>query len=135
MEGGAGTLLRMEAGDADVVLVVTEPTAKSIEASRRLAEIAADRARVVVVANKVGDEDDVARIRAGLGDLELVAVPGDDAIERADRDGRAPLDVDANAPGVRALVELAGTLVPGDDQPAPPGSSSARSSSERTKNP
>ena len=107
MEAGVGTLLRLQGGQVDVVLVVADPSAKSIEVARRMSEIAGERSRVIVVANKVRDADDVDAIRASVGAEDVVPVPADDAIERADREGTAPLDVDEQAPGVRALVGLA----------------------------
>lgn len=110
MEAGAGTLLRMSPGDVDVVLLVTEPTAKSVEASRRLAEIAAGRPRVVVVANKVRGEDDVELIREVLGTHEVAIVPYDAVVEDAERDGLAPIDLDEGSPAVRALALLADRL-------------------------
>lgn len=112
LEAGVGTLLRLQQGQADVVVVVVQPTAKSIDVARRAIELATDRApRVVVVANRVRDDADLAAIGAGLGDpQELVVVPDDPAIAEADRDGRAAIDVDPDAPGVRALVDLADRL-------------------------
>ena len=110
LEAGLGTTLRLAPGQVDVVLVVTEPTAKSIEVSRRATETAAARARVVVVANKTRDDDDVEAIRAVLGSHELAVIPEDAAIAAADREGAAPIDYAPDAPGVRALVELARTL-------------------------
>ena len=110
MEAGLGTLLRLAPGQADVVLVLAEPSAKSIDVARRAAEVAAERARVIVLANRVRDEADVEAIRRVLGEHELVVIPEDGAIARADREGRAPIDVDVDAPGVRAIVSLAGRL-------------------------
>ena len=110
MEAGVGTLLRMSAGHADVVLVVAEPTEKSIDIARRMAEIGAERARVIVVANKVRDDDDIRAVRAGVGEYELVAVPDDRAVGQADETGVAPIDAAPDAPGVRALVALAERL-------------------------
>ena len=125
MEAGVGTLLRVRPGQADVVLVVAEPSAKSIEVARRAAEIASERARVIVIANRVREEADVAAIRAVLGDYELLTVPEEAAITRADREGLAPIDVDPDAPGVGALVRLADRLYAG------PSAASA-SSQQRT---
>ena len=112
MEAGLGTLLRMSPGQADVVLVVAEPSAKATEVARRAAEVASGKARVVVVANRVRSPEDVEAIRAVLGEHELVEVPEEPAITRADREGVAPIDVDEAAPGVRAVVELADRLAP-----------------------
>ena len=115
LEAGVGAVVR--AGQADLVLVVAEPMAKSIDVARRAAEIAADGAKVIVVANRVRDEADVESIRAAVGGHEVVAVPEEPAIARADREGMAPIDVDDSAPGVRVLLELAdrlaGTHAPG----------------------
>ena len=110
MEAGVGTLLRLQPGDVDVVLVVADPSAKSIEVARRAARIAAERAQVIVVANRVRNEQELESIRRELDGHELVVVPDDPAITRADREGVAPIDVNPDAPGVRALSELAGRL-------------------------
>ncbi len=111
LEAGVGAVVR--AGQADLVLVVVEPTAKSIEVGRRAAEIASERASVVVVANRVSDETDFEAIRATLGDYELVVVPEDPTIAGADREGAAPIDLDPDAPGVSTLVSLAERLAGG----------------------
>lgn len=110
MEAGFGTLLRLQPGQADVVLIVAEPSAKSIDVARRGAAIGSGRARVIVVANKVRNEADVEAIRGALSDHDLVVVPEDDVIAGADRAGSAPIDVDPEAPGVRAILELAERL-------------------------
>ena len=111
LEAGVGTVLRMLPGQVDVVLVIAEPTVKSIEVARRAAQIGSGRARVVVVANRVRGEADVEVVRAALGDHELAVVPEEPAIQRADEDGVAPLDAAPESAGVRAIVELAERLV------------------------
>jgi CO dehydrogenase nickel-insertion accessory protein CooC1 len=113
MEAGLGTLLRLQPGTADVVLVVAEPSAKAIEIARRAAETAESRGRVIVVANKVREEADIDVIREALGARELVAVPYDATIARADEHGVAPIDLDPGAAGVQALADLARLLVSG----------------------
>ena len=110
MEAGAGTLLRLQEGQVDRVLIVAEPTAKSIEAARRMAEIAAERTRVLVIANRVRDATDLERIQAVLGDHELVQIPDDPEILRADERGLAPFDASPDAPAVQALKRLAADL-------------------------
>lgn len=118
-EAGLGTVLRLSRDlddpvRLDVVVVVVEPTAKSLEVGRRAAEAvtAARLGRVVVVANRVRDDGDAARVRAALADAEVVLVPDDPAIVEAERAGRAPLDASPDAPAVRALVALANDLAP-----------------------
>ena len=110
MEAGVGTLLRLQPGQADVVLVVAEPSAKSIDVARRMAQIGSSRARVIVVANKIRNDADLEAIRAVLGEHELVVVPHDPAVVRADEEGRAPIDSAPDAPAVAALLRLADRL-------------------------
>lgn len=113
-EAGIGTLTRMADGGVDVVLVVVEATPKSLEVGRRAAGLARERARgrVVIVANRVRGDADFGTVRAAFPDDEVVAVPDDARIVEADRAGVAPLDLDPDAPAVRALVGLAGRLMP-----------------------
>ncbi len=110
LEAGLGTVEGLRPGDADVVLVVTNPTAKSLDVARRAIELASAVAEVIVLANRVSDESDLELMRDALGDRELVVVPEDAVIAEADREGTAPIDLDAGAPGVAALVRLAERL-------------------------
>lgn len=107
LEAGVGVLARMAPGSVDVVVVVANPTAKSIEVARRATQTPAAReGRVLVVANRIRDEDDIAFIGDALGDYELVAIPEDPVIAQADARGIAPLDLDEAAPGVQAILAL-----------------------------
>ena len=109
MEAGVGTIVRN--GNGDVVIVVAEPSVKSIDVARRAAGAAsAQGAEVIVIANRVRDEADREAISSGLDGHEVVVVPEDPAIAAADEQGRAPIDVDQGAPGVKALLGLAGRL-------------------------
>jgi CO dehydrogenase maturation factor len=111
LEAGVGVLSRMEPGNVDVVLVVVNPTAKSIDVARRAVETAVAReSRVLVVANRVSSDEDLAAIREALGDYETVVIPEDPAIARADEEGSAPIDMDGGAPGINALIGLSERL-------------------------
>jgi CO dehydrogenase maturation factor len=110
LEAGLGTLERLQAGEADVVLVVANPTAKSLEVARRAVELASGVAEVVVVANRVRGDSDVELIREIFGDRELIVVPEDAVIVAADREGSAPIDLDPGSPGVAAILRLADRL-------------------------
>jgi CO dehydrogenase maturation factor len=111
-EAGLGTVLRLDA-PVDVVVVVVEPTAKSLEVGRRAAETvrAAGLGRVVVTANRVRNEQDAERVRAVFPGFEVGMVPDDPAIVDAERRGLAALDAAPDAPAVRALVALAESLL------------------------
>lgn len=107
LEAGIGTIERIEEGVVDVLLVVANPTGKSLEVARRAIEIADGVTEIVVVANRVAGEADLELVRDVLGDRELFVIPEDAVIAAADRDGLAPIDLDPDSPGVAALVRLA----------------------------
>jgi len=113
-EAGVGTLTRLEEQRVDTVLVVVEPTPKSLEVGQRATQLAKDRlvGRVVVVANRIRTEADLETVRAAFPGVEVVAVPDDPKIVEADRKGVAPIDLAPDAPAVVALVGLARGLVP-----------------------
>lgn len=119
-EAGIGTLSRTQPGDVDAVIVLVEPTPKSIEVARRAVGLADDRrlGRVVVVANRLRDDADLERIHEAFAGREIVAVPDDPALLRAEREGVAPLDLDADAPAVAALRRVADVLADGWPAPA-----------------
>ncbi len=97
----------------DVVLLVVEPSAKSVEVARRAVALLADRpiGRLVVVANKVSEDADIARLRDAVPGHEIVVVPDDPQVRAADREGVSPLDAVPDAPAVRALVALGESLL------------------------
>ncbi len=108
LEAGIGAIVHR--GQADLVLVVAEPSAKSIDVARRAAGTASGDTEVIVIANRVRDEADLEAIRAELGEYEIVVVPEDPAIVQADREGRAPIDTDPDAPAVKVLLSRAERL-------------------------
>jgi CO dehydrogenase maturation factor len=112
MEAGVGNLTRMQAGSVDLTLLVTEPSPRSIEVSRRAGEVIADRkiGPVLVVANKVRRAEEVERIRGTLPGRDVVAVPEDADILRADQEAVAAIDLAPASPAVQAMCELARQL-------------------------
>jgi CO dehydrogenase maturation factor len=114
LEAGIGTLTRLGDKPVDVVLVVVEPTPKSIEVGTRAAVLVRQRSggRLIILANRVRDDQDLAAVWAAFPEEEVVAIPEDPAIAEADRRGLAPLDLTPEAPAVRALAGLAEHLVP-----------------------
>ena len=112
LEAGIGTLTRLDEQTLDVLLVVVEPTAKSIEVGRRASAVAAEGpvGRVVLVANRIGDSDDLERVTGALTGPPVISVPDDPAICAAEREGLAPLDSAPDAPAVQALVGMATEL-------------------------
>jgi CO dehydrogenase maturation factor len=114
LEAGLGTLTRMGETPIDVVLLIVEPSAKSVEVGRRAVALLQGRpiGRLIVVGNKVTGEEDAARLREAFAAHELVIVPDDPAVRDADRAGASPLDHAPGCPAVVALTALAERVVP-----------------------
>ena len=114
LEAGVGTLTRLGDAGVDIVLIVVEPTPKSVEVGSRAAALVADKAlgRAIVVASRIRSDDDLTMVRKAFPDHQVVAIPDDPAIVAADRNGVAPLDSAPDAPAVLALAALADELAP-----------------------
>lgn len=112
MEAGIGTMTRIEPGAIDVAVLVVEPTAKSIDVGRRAMELVSEKLvpLVLVVANRITGDEDLEMIREQFPDVDIIVVPDDLTVQRADRDGLAPTDLDADAPAVIALHAVADRL-------------------------
>ena len=108
LEAGVGTLTRLGDAGVDVVLIVVEPTPKSVEVGSRAAALVAEKAlgRALVVASRIRNDDDLAMVTKAFPDHQVVAIPDDPAIVAADRHGNAPLDSAPDAPAVLALAGL-----------------------------
>ena len=95
---------------AQTVLVVVEPTAKSLLSGRRLARMAdldpEAPKRVLAVASKVTEPDDVDMIAKGTGLEVVAAVPYDEALAEAERRRMAPIDFAPDSPAVLAVESL-----------------------------
>ncbi|PLS75269.1 MAG: hypothetical protein CYG61_08355 [Actinobacteria bacterium] len=113
LEAGLNDLLWAEPGDGDVVIVVTETSAKSVEIGRRACRIAESMGvkRIVAVANRCGEGDDGRRVADALG-VDVIRVPEDPVVEGASQQPAAPLDVDPSSPAMLAIAGLAELLQP-----------------------
>ena len=113
-EAGVGTLTRLGEEHVDTVVIVVEATPKSLEVGSRAAALAQEKtvARIVVVANRIRHDEDLQKVKDAFPGMEVIGVPHDPKIIEADRKGVAPIDLDPEAPAVKALVGLASTLLP-----------------------
>jgi len=94
---------------ADCVLLVVEPTAKSLHSARRLLRLAKATwgpEMFGIVANKVQDEADVTRIASRLNRPVDAVVPLSDLVLAGDRLGAAPLEADPSGNFVDAVAKL-----------------------------
>lgn len=113
-EAGVGTLTRLGEEHVDTVVIVVEATPKSLEVGARASALAQEKtvARIVVVANRIRHDEDLQKVKDAFPGMEVVGVPHDPKIIEADRKGVAPIDLDPEAPAVKALIGLASTLLP-----------------------
>lgn len=115
---------RNKAVHADTMLVVVEPYFKSLRTGRRMIRLARqlEPERLVLVANKVHDERDLAAVdelAASEGVEVAGAVPHDVRLLEADMAGQALLDFDPDAPLVAAVDALAENLLAGSKAAQP----------------
>ena len=115
MEAGLEHLGRGTVEHVDVLLIVTEPYYRALEAASRIRDLAAqlELPHILVVANRVRTEQDEAAIRQYCHNhaLEIAAViPFDEAIIAAEQQGQAVIDHAPNCPAVQAVSELAQLL-------------------------
>jgi len=97
---------------ADVLAIVVEPTVKSIQVARRLQNISKAEwapSQVVVVANRVEEDNDVERISEALERPVIGAVPNDPSVTEADKLALSPLD-HRPGPFVEAVEQLVGVV-------------------------
>ena len=113
LEAGIGTLSRLPEESVDVVVVVVEPTPRSVDVARRAITVAAEKKQgsIIVLVNKVADDDDHQRVIDGLAGYrdryrELIVVPRDEVVDQADRRGLSPVDLDPASPAVQAIEKL-----------------------------
>ena len=101
---------------ARTVVVVAEPTAKSLLSARRLARLALAKhppESVVAVASKVRRPDDVDLVAERSGLPVVGAVPWDDEFAAAEQAGLAPVDAAPDSAGVRGVASLLDRLQEG----------------------
>lgn len=112
LEAGLNDLIWAQPRPGDVVLAVAETSAKSFEIARRAVQLAQEMGvtRIIGVANRAGADLDPATVAAQLGVSEVVLVPEDPSVEKADHLGLAAMDVDPTSPAMQAIVALAHRL-------------------------
>ena len=112
LEAGLNDLMWAKPGPEDTVLVVAEPSAKSVEVARRACRMAESMGvtRILGIANRASSEADLTRLSEALG-VEVVAVAEDPAVEKADHEGVAAYDVDPTSPAMVDVGAIVDRLV------------------------
>ncbi len=95
MEAGVEHLGRATSASVDALVIVVNPGARSRLAAEKIRKLGTDIGikRIVVLGNRVKDEQDEELIRASMPDFEIIGfIPEDDEIVSADRSGTRPYD-------------------------------------------
>ncbi|MDP2181508.1 MAG: AAA family ATPase [Actinomycetota bacterium] len=112
MEAGIEHLGRGTAEAVDVLVVVVEPGARSVQTAHQVNSLAQDIGvrEVLAVGNRVRGSEDIAYLREALGEIELIgALPESEAVRKADREGRSLSGTDQTF--TDALRTIAAALV------------------------
>ncbi|MGH3086305.1 MAG: carbon monoxide dehydrogenase, partial [Rubrobacteraceae bacterium] len=115
MEASIEHMSRATIRHVDAMLMVTEPYYRSLETVGRIAPLAKELGieHVWAVANKVRSERDEEIIRSYCEEHGIEVgggVPWDEAIQEADREGRALMDYEPTAPAVVSIERVADLL-------------------------
>ncbi len=115
MEASIEHMSRATIRHVDAMLIVTEPYYRSLETVGRIAPLARELGieHIWAVANKVRSPRDEEILRSYCAERGIEiggVVPFDEAIQEADRAGRALLDYDPAAPAVGSIEQIADLL-------------------------
>ncbi|MHA3962428.1 MAG: ATP-binding protein [Candidatus Thorarchaeota archaeon SMTZ1-45] len=116
MDAGIENLGRGTTRGMDALLVVAEPGRRSLDVLGKIKTLAKDIdvGRVFAVGNKVASSDDDEMIRKWVESegIPLIGmVPLDEKIRQADRKGVAPIDLDPDSIGMKAIREIKTNLI------------------------
>jgi CO dehydrogenase maturation factor len=111
MEAGVEHLGRATSSSVDALIIVVNPGARSRVAAERIRRLGRDIGieKIVVLGNRVKNEDDKKLIRESLSDFEILGfIPEYDEVVNADRAGSRPFDSVNDIP--EELYEIATSL-------------------------
>ncbi len=112
MEASIEHMSRATIRHVDAMLMVTEPYFRSLETVGRIAPLTRELGieHIWAVANKVRSTRDEEIIRAYCAERDIEVggvVPFDEAVQEADREGRALMDYEPTAPAVLSIEGIA----------------------------
>ncbi len=110
-EAGLEHLGRGTAKGIDVMLVITEPSQKSLDLCKKIIELSKKLGiiNIYLIANKIIDASQKDIINQRIKDWEVPlyhSIPFDSEIGKADLDGEAPIDFNQNSNGIKAIKSL-----------------------------
>ncbi|MDH5438745.1 MAG: AAA family ATPase [Candidatus Bathyarchaeota archaeon] len=116
MEAGVEHMGRGTAKHVDILLIVTDPSLKSMETARKIHSLAVEAGveKVFIVGNKVsvsGEAELIERFAADNKLLLLGIIPYDEQILRADVQGKTPLEYARESNGVATIRKMGEKLI------------------------
>lgn len=110
-EAGLEHLGRGTAKGIDVMLVVTEPSQKSLDLCHKIIDLSKKLGviNIYLIANKIVDETQINRINERISDWSIPlyhSIPYDSTIGKADLEGISPIDYDPDSEAVQSLISL-----------------------------
>jgi CO dehydrogenase maturation factor len=114
MEAGVEHLGRGTAEHVDCMLIVTEPTVKSIDVAKKIYDLAIKLKipDIFLVGNKITTEKDEEILSTINRDKKiLLFIPFDERIRDADAFGNWRIDIDEPSPGISKIQELLEILI------------------------
>jgi len=122
-EAGMEHISRLVARRADILLIVSDPTLRGIQAAKRIRdltqELNLDIKHAHVIINRVnGQLAKAAKDALDAAGLNLAGcVPEDELISRYDAEGRPTVQLPDDAPSVRTLGQIFNTIIVGSENP------------------
>ena len=116
MEAGVEHMGRGTAKHVDTMLIVTEPSLKSMETARKLHSLAIDTGvqKIFIVGNKVANADEAELINRFVADNKfflLGVIPYDEQILKADVKGETPLEYVKGSSGMVTIRKIGEELL------------------------
>jgi CO dehydrogenase maturation factor len=110
-EAGIEHLGRGTAKGIDVMLVVTEPSQKSLDLSKKIIELSKKLGviNIYLIANKITDDSQINVINQKIEDWEIPlyhSIPFDPEIGKADLVGKSPMDYNSNSKAIQSIKLL-----------------------------
>lgn len=117
MEASLEHMKRGTSKYVDALYIVAEPYFRSLEAARRLKELAEELGieQIVAIANKVRSEEDEQAVREYCERIDLTIaaiIPFDEHVMQAERERRTLIDMNGRSPALLRLRELADRIAP-----------------------
>jgi CO dehydrogenase maturation factor len=111
MDAGIENLGRGTIRGMDLLLAVVEPGRRALDTIERIKNLGQDIGvdRVFAVGNKIMNENDekfVTEVIESKGIPLIGMIPYDELIREADRQGKAPIDLDEHSPAIEAIKIL-----------------------------